>query len=84
VAVSPDGQQILSASDDRTLRLWDLASERLLVTFTGHGGPVTSVVFSPDGRRVVSTSADKTVRVWGLPAPLVPAQVVQAPTKGGR
>lgn len=35
----------------------------LLLTFAGHGGPVTSAVFPPDGTRIISGSHDKTVRV---------------------
>ena len=50
VALSPDGRTALSASTDRTLTLWDLATRKKLRSFTGHGGDVSSVVFSSDGR----------------------------------
>lgn len=66
VAFSPDGQQAISASYDRTLRLWDVATARELRRFEGHTGPVLSVAFSRDGHHVVSGSTDQTVRLWDV------------------
>ncbi|PTL84826.1 TIR domain-containing protein [Vitiosangium sp. GDMCC 1.1324] len=56
----------VTASDDGTARIWDTASGRLLVSLSGHTGPVLSVTFSPDGTRVVTTSHDDTVRLWDV------------------
>ena len=56
VAVTPDGQRAVSASDDQTLKVWDLASGRELRTLTGHTDPVTAVAMTPDGQRAVSAS----------------------------
>jgi hypothetical protein len=64
VALTPDGRSALSGSQDRTLRLWDVASGTEVRCFTGHTGAVTAVAFSPDGRRILSGSLDKTVRLW--------------------
>ncbi|KFY30946.1 hypothetical protein V493_01528 [Pseudogymnoascus sp. VKM F-4281 (FW-2241)] len=65
VAFSPDGRQVVSGSDDNTVRLWDATIGTALKTLEGHSGSVYSVAFSPDGRQVVSGSSDKTVRLWG-------------------
>ena len=46
---SPDGQQIVTASDDSTARLWDSVG-RPLVILADHIGPVRSASFSPDGQ----------------------------------
>ena len=65
VAFSPDGQRIVSGSDDSTVRVWDAATGQPVgQPLTGHTGAVTSVAFSPDGKRIVSGSCDKTVRLW--------------------
>lgn len=66
VAGSSDGLYLLSGSDDKTVKLWDISSGVCLCTFDGHEGAVTSVAFSPDCTYVVSASRDATVRVWTL------------------
>ncbi|XXY54588.1 AAA family ATPase [Sorangium sp. So ce269] len=65
-AVSPDGQRIVSASWDRTLKVWDLASGKLLSTLEGHSDRVNACAVSPDGQRIVSASSDSTLKVWDL------------------
>jgi hypothetical protein len=61
---SADGKQILSASDDGTLRLWDAGSGKERRCFCGHEGGVKSVAFGPDGCYVLSGGSDATVRLW--------------------
>jgi WD40 repeat protein len=62
---SPDGQRILTVSEDRTANLWDLEGNEL-AAFEGHDGPIKFATFSPSGDRVLTTSDDKTARLWDL------------------
>ncbi|MCC5896715.1 MAG: CHAT domain-containing protein [Phormidium sp. BM_Day4_Bin.17] len=71
VAFSPDGQHILTASRDRTARLWNLQGN-LLAILQGHTGAVSGVVFSPDSLQILTTSrSDNTVQLWDRQGNLV-------------
>jgi WD40 repeat protein len=68
VCFSPDGQKVVTASYDRTARLWDVKTGYHVATFEGHGAAVVSAVFSPDGERVATASDDNTVGIWSTQA----------------
>lgn len=55
---------LASASDDKTVRLWDADTGELLKTLEGHSSSVNAVQFSQDGKRLASASDDKIVRLW--------------------
>ncbi len=57
-AFSPDGDRCVTGSLDKTIRLWDTQTGRLLHTFRGHLGGVSGVAYSPMGDRILSTAED--------------------------
>jgi WD40 repeat protein len=67
----PKAGRILTASEDKTARLWD-GDGKPLAILSGHTDRVTSAVFSRDGGRILTASADNTARLWdGDGKPLV-------------
>lgn len=67
VAISENGRRIMSGSDDRTARVWNIESGLLVgEPFEDREGPVRCVGVSEDGRWMVSGSDDLKVRVWNV------------------
>lgn len=69
LAISPDGQWLISAGDDQTIAVWDAHSLRSLIRFEAHSSRVNCVAFHPNGRVLASggagnTGADNTLRFW--------------------
>lgn len=64
VSFSPDGRWILSASFDKSVKLWDGVKGTFVATFRSHVGPVYQVAWSADSRLFVSGSKDSTIKLW--------------------
>ncbi len=54
----------MTASWDKTARIWDAAEANEIAVLHGHGNSVNSAAFSPDGKRIVTASYDQTARIW--------------------
>lgn len=66
IALSQNGQEIVSGSDDQTIKIWNLNSQQLLRTLKGHSDWVYAVAISPDSQTLVSGSKDKNIKLWNL------------------
>ncbi|MBV9708200.1 MAG: WD40 repeat domain-containing protein [Chloroflexi bacterium] len=64
VAISADGQTVVSGSHDKTIKVWNWQTGQQLRSLEGHTGGVWSVAISPDGQTLVSGSYDSTIKVW--------------------
>ena len=66
IDLSVDGRSALSGSDDKTLKLWDVATGQCLRTFEAHTNSVHSVCLSSNGRIALSGSRDNTLKQWAV------------------
>ena len=67
IAIAPDGETLVSASEDKTIKLWSLRTGKLLNTLTGHTNRISDLAISPDGETLASGSYDRTIKLWSLP-----------------
>ena len=63
---SPNGRVLATAPDDKTVRLWEVATGRPLHTLAGHGWWVRGLAFSPNGATLATASFDGTVKLWDV------------------
>ncbi len=66
LAFSPAGDKLVTASYDKLLILWDVASGKLGQTLKHHTAAVFAVAFSPDGKTLASAAADQTLKLWNV------------------
>ena len=66
IALSSDSKTLLSASADKTVKLWDCRTGLILLSLLEHSGIVNSAHFSHDGLSIVTASDDKTVKIFNI------------------
>jgi len=65
IAYSPEGERVLSASDDKTARIWDLETEQEVARFQ-HNKKVGNAIYSPNGTTILTTTNDEIAHVWDI------------------
>ncbi len=63
IALTKDGDRLVTGSRDKTLKVWDVNSRKLVFTLKGHTHSVEGIALSPDGRTIASVSND-SIRLW--------------------
>ena len=72
IALSPDGQTLVSGGKDKAIKVWDLQTGALKRTLQSDSGEIESLAIAPDGDIVVSGSGDRMVRIWDMSADRAP------------
>ena len=57
---------LAAGNNEGTMRLWNVETGQLKVSFKGHTDAIRSVAFSPDDKTLLSGSADRTARLWDV------------------
>src|SRR5262249_43439885 len=60
---SRDGKRIVTASWDKSARVWNAATATEIALLRGHNDALNCAAFSPDGQFIVSASSDQTARI---------------------
>jgi WD40 repeat protein len=66
VAITPDGQRLISGSQDGAIKIWNLETEDLICTISAHNDSVNTIAITPDGSHIISGSQDGTIKIWNL------------------
>jgi len=68
IALNADGSLMVTAGDDESIRLWDVASGAGIAVLEGpHGSSIVNrAAFNPDGTLLFTTANDGTLRVWAI------------------
>ena len=62
----PDGTCVASGSQDKSIKIWDIRSQRLIQHYDAHSAQVNEIDFHPNGRYLLSSSNDSTLKIWDL------------------
>jgi WD40 repeat protein len=63
---SADGSLVAMANNGKTVKVWQVSTQQVVNSFSGHTGQVISLAFSPDNRLLLTGSTDKTARLWDI------------------
>src|SRR5206468_6202816 len=78
--ISSDGKLVVTASADKTARVWDRAARTSVGEPLIHDALVNCARFSPDGQRVVTSTVNRTFRVWDAQSGLPLSDTLQSET----
>ncbi len=64
--LSPDGQILVTGSNDNSIRMWNARTGARIRSLISHSAPIRRLAISPDGQFLASSSADGSVKLWNF------------------
>ncbi|MDB9528814.1 hypothetical protein PN498_22670 [Oscillatoria sp. CS-180] len=80
IALSPDGQTLVSGGSDKAIKVWDLSTGTVTQTLQSDSGRVTALEIAPDNHTIISGAGDRMVRIWDPKTPNQSPQMLQGHT----
>lgn len=65
-AINPNGEEIITASRNQLLRVWNIKERSMLRVWKAHDAPIASMAFDPTGKLLITGSSDHTAKVWDV------------------
>ena len=66
ISISRNDLYIVSASNDKTIRIWDRRNKIQESILVGHDGGILGVAITSDDQYIISSSNDRSVRIWNF------------------
>lgn len=67
LSITKEGEHLVSAGEDKIVKIWDYDSGKLQFEGIGHTSPVTNAMVSPDQLTIVSTGSEGAIFIWRMP-----------------
>jgi len=66
VAISPNGERIVSVGNDKLVKVWDLKTGKNVHSYAGHIEPILAVTITPNGKAIATGCRNDVIKIWAM------------------